>query len=164
MGVRYGLILAPLLLAAPAVAAQDRPAPAVPTARIDHVALHVRDLGVSGRFYVALFGLREIPAPVKDRRWFDLGYGIALHLLGGRSAPVADDRSVHLAITTADLAPVVAALKDRGIEFTDFAGRVGAISSARGDGVHQVFLRDPDGYWLEVNDALTTSPSLKIKD
>jgi lactoylglutathione lyase len=23
----------------------------------------------------------------------------------------------------------------------------------RVDGVHQVFLKDPDGYWIEVNDA-----------
>ncbi|UVO51495.1 VOC family protein [Sphingomonas sp. SUN019] len=156
------IVLAPLLLlVAPGAVAQT---PAPPTARIDHVAIHVRDVDASARFYVALFGLREIPSPVAGRRWFDLGYGVALHLLGVRSAPVADDRSVHLAITTADLAPVVAALKERGISYTDFAGRVGAIGSSRGDGVHQIFLRDPDGYWLEVNDALASRPPQTSKD
>jgi len=160
--VTFRLILPLLLVAMPAMA-QDRAAPP-PTARIDHVAIHVRDVDASARFYVALFGLREIPSPVAGRRWFDLGHGVALHLLGVRTAPVADDRSVHLAITTADLAPVVAALNARGIAFSDFAGRSGVIGSSRSDGVHQIFFRDPDGYWLEVNDALAVAPSPPSKD
>jgi catechol 2,3-dioxygenase-like lactoylglutathione lyase family enzyme len=45
-------------------------------------------------------------------------------------------------------------LRERGIAWSDFAGSPGAVSSGRSDGVRQIFLRDPDGYWVEVNDAL----------
>ncbi len=67
---------------------------------IDHVALHVADLDVSVAFYSGVFGLEEIPAASAGRRWLSLGKGVAVHLLGGRTEPVADNRSVHLALTS----------------------------------------------------------------
>jgi lactoylglutathione lyase len=79
---------------------------------------------------------------------------VALHLLGGRSDPVADNRSVHVALTNDNLEPILQRLRERGIAWSDFAGSPGAVSSGRSDGVRQIFLRDPDGYWVEVNDAL----------
>lgn len=33
-------------------------------------------------------------------------------------------------------------------------GHVGRIGSAQSDGLRQIFLQDPDGYWLEVNGTL----------
>jgi catechol 2,3-dioxygenase-like lactoylglutathione lyase family enzyme len=114
----------------------------------------VADLDASVAFYSGVFGLKEIPAAAKGRRWLSLGKGVALHLLGGRSQPVIDDRSVHLALTTADLEPILQRLKERRIAWSDFAGAAGAVSTGRSDGVKQIFLRDPDGYWIEVNDAL----------
>ena len=81
------------------IKAQTTPTPTV-TVAIDHVALHVADLNASVEFYSGVFGLQEIPSAAKGRRWFSLGKGVALHLLGDRSARVADDRSVHLALTS----------------------------------------------------------------
>ena len=129
---------------------------ATPTVRvaIDHVALHVADLDASAAFYSGVFRLQEIPAAAKGRRWFSLGKDVALHLLGERSAPVADDRSVHLALTSDNLEPILQRLRDRRITWSDFAGNPGGVSTGRSDGVRQIFLRDPDGYWVEVNDAL----------
>jgi lactoylglutathione lyase len=124
------------------------------TVAIDHVALHVADLNASAAFYSGVFGLQEIPSAAKGRRWFSLGKGVALHLLGERSAPVADDRSVHIALTSNNLEPILQRLRDRRIPWSDFAGNPGAVSTVRSDGVRQIFLRDPDGYWVEVNDAL----------
>ena len=124
------------------------------TVAIDHVALHVADLDASAAFYSGVFRLQEIPAAAKGRRWFSLGKGVALHLLGERSAPVADDRSVHLALTSDNLEPILQRLRDRRIPWSDFAGNPGGVSTGRSDGVRQIFLRDPDGYWVEVNDAL----------
>jgi lactoylglutathione lyase len=83
-----------------------------------------------------------------------LGKGVALHLLGGRSAPVVDDRSVHVAFTSDNLEPIQQRLKDRRIAWSDFAGTQGTVGTVRTDGVRQIFFRDPDGYWIEVNDAL----------
>jgi catechol 2,3-dioxygenase-like lactoylglutathione lyase family enzyme len=134
---------------------QQRPqASASPAIAIDHVALHVADLDASVAFYSGVFGLQEIPAAAKGRRWLSLGKGVALHPLGGRSEPVADDRSVHVALTSDNHEPILERLRERRIAWSDFAGAPGAVSTGRSDGVRQIFLRDPDGYWIEVNDAL----------
>jgi 2-keto-4-pentenoate hydratase/2-oxohepta-3-ene-1,7-dioic acid hydratase in catechol pathway len=42
----------------------------------------------------------------------------------------------------------------RGQGWTDILGTPGAINNSRTDGIRQIFLQDPDGYWIEVNDAL----------
>ncbi len=121
---------------------------------IDHVALNVADLEKSVSFYSGVFGFEEIPAAAKGRRWMLLGRGIQLHLLGDRKEPVVDNRSVHLALTSDNLDPIMERLKERGVTWSDFAGTPGAIGGVRTDGVRQIFFRDPDGYWIEVNDAL----------
>jgi lactoylglutathione lyase len=127
-----------------------------PTVTIDHIALNVADLDASVAFYSSVFGLQEIPAAAKGRRWLSLSNGVALHLLGERSAAVADNRSVHVAFTSDNLELIVQRLKDRGIAWSDFAGRQGAVGTVRTDGVRQIFFRDPDGYWIEVNDSSKT--------
>ena len=146
-------VIAGILLAGRVtMTAQTTSTPTV-TVAIDHVALHVADLDASAAFYSGVFRLEEIPAAAKGRRWFSLGKGVALHLLGERSAPVADNRSVHLALTSDNLEPILQRLRDRRIPWSDFAGNPGGVSTGRSDGVRQIFLRDPDGYWVEVNDA-----------
>jgi len=120
---------------------------------IDHVALNVANLEASVSFYTGVFGFQEIPAAAKGRRWLSLGKGVALHLLGDRTEKVVDNRSVHVAFTSDDLPLIMQRLKERKIEWFDFAGSTGAMSTGRTDGVRQIFLRDPDGYWIEVNDA-----------
>ena len=127
-----------------------------PAVTIDHIALNVADLDASVAFYSGVFGLQEIPAAAKGRRWLSLGNGVALHLLGGRLATVVDNRSVHVAFTSDNLDPIIQRLKDRGITWSDFAGSQGTVGTVRTDGVRQIFFRDPDGYWIEVNDALKT--------
>lgn len=125
-----------------------------PAISLDHIALHVADVDASMEFYSGVFGLQEIPAAAKGRRWLSLGGGVALHLLSGRTDPVANNRSVHFALTSDDLEPILQRLRERHVAWFDFAGQRGAVSTARSDGVRQIFLRDPDGYWIEVNDAL----------
>ena len=124
------------------------------TLRFDHLALHVADLAASVAFYSDVFGLQEIPAAAEGTRWLSLGKGVALHLVGGRSAPVADVRSVHLALAGDNLDPILQRLKERRIPWSDASGTLGAVEHGRTDGVRQIYLRDPDGYWVEVNDAL----------
>lgn len=131
----------------------DRVGPSA-TLRFDHLALHVADLAASVAFYSDVFGLQEIPAAAEGTRWLSLGKGVALHLVGGRSLPVADVRSVHLALAGDNLDPILQRLKERRIPWSDSAGTLGAVEHGRSDGVRQIYLRDPDGYWVEVNDAL----------
>ncbi len=133
-------------------AAADQGASA--TLRFDHLALHVADLPASVAFYSDVFGLQEIPSAATGIRWLSLGKGVALHLISGRSAPVADDRSVHLALAGDNLDPILQRLRERRIPWSNSTGTPGAVEHGRSDGVRQIYLRDPDGYWVEVNDAL----------
>ncbi len=143
-----------LLIGAAAAAIQGAGGPVAETIMADHVALHVADNGVSIAFYRDAFGLREIPSAIAIARWMDLGRGLQLHLLGGRTAPAVTVRQVHLALRTPNLARTIDFLRSRGMSWQDNQGNVGRISSARTDGIRQIFLQDPDGYWLEVNGTL----------
>jgi lactoylglutathione lyase len=42
-------------------------------------------------------------------------------------------------------------LKELNWSYEDVAGNKNAVTT-RIDGVHQIWLQDPDGYWLEIND------------
>ncbi len=68
--------------------AQNEP----PVAMLDHVALYVQDLERSARFYREVFQLAQIEAPVPRARWLVLAHGTTLHLVEGRTAPVANER------------------------------------------------------------------------
>ncbi|MEZ0495283.1 VOC family protein [Sphingomonas sp. IW22] len=122
-------------------------------ARGDHVALAVSDLQASAEFYRRVFGFAELKAPVVNRRWLDLGGGFALHLIPGRTAPVGIDRGNHLAVAVGDFDGFVANLAAMGVPFTDFEDRPSTVQRLRTDGVRQVYIRDPDGHRIEVNDA-----------
>ena len=150
----FHMVIVVALLSVPVVSHQQPQTTAA--VAIDHIALNVANLDASVAFYSGVFGFQEIPAAAKGRRWLSLGNGVALHLLGERSATVADNRSVHVAFTCDNLEPIVQRLKERGITWSNFAGTQGTVGTVRTDGVRQIFFRDPDGYWIEVNDALKT--------
>lgn len=135
-----------LLLAAAPQAAADV------TARAEHVAIQASDLDRSAAFYHDAFGLRIIPTPLKNRRWLDLGNGMALHILDGRVTPKPSNRNEHLALHVDDLATVTAWLDRRHLVWTNLAGKPRAMQT-RFDGVRQIYVQDPDGYWLEIGDA-----------
>jgi lactoylglutathione lyase len=42
-------------------------------------------------------------------------------------------------------------LTKAGIAYEDLKGTPGAIT-LRPDGIQQIYFRDPDGYWIEMND------------
>ncbi len=135
-----------LLLLAPAPQAADV------TARAEHVAIQASNLDRSATFYHEAFGLRIIPTPLKNRRWLDLGNGMALHILDGRVAPKPSNRNEHLALHVDDLATVTTWLDRHGLVWTDLAGTPRAMQT-RFDGVRQIYVQDPDGYWLEIGDS-----------
>lgn len=133
--------------------------PVVTSAELDHIAISVVDVMATAAFYKAAFGFAELKNPFAGGGgvvWLDLGHGTALHIFGGRSGPVGDERERHIAITVADMSRVTDFLKSRGIAWQNFDGVAGEVQT-RPDGVRQMFFRDPDGYWVEVNDALKLS-------
>lgn len=60
-------------------------------------------------------------------------------------------KGVHLALTTADLSLFIKHLEVLKITYYDWPGKKGSVS-VRPDKVKQVYIQDPDGYWIEIND------------
>jgi catechol 2,3-dioxygenase-like lactoylglutathione lyase family enzyme len=118
--------------------------------------LIVADLERSRRFYGDALGLEEVPRPhnfVFQGAWFQVGDD-QLHLLveaettgtaggpdPGPSASVG--LANHIALEVDDLASAGARLAERGVPL--LGGPM-----PRGDGYDQMFLRDPDGYVIEL--------------
>ena len=124
------------------------------SAEFDHVTVHVRDLQKSAGFYENVFALERIPHPFKDANhiWFRIGAHQQLHVVGGASATEspARDIEVHFAFRVPSIPDFAAHLDQMQVKYRNFAGN-GKVTD-RPDGVHQIYLQDPDGYWIEVND------------
>ena len=143
-----------LAWATPLSAAEPQTTRALPA--FDHVAINVSDQQRSVDFYAGAFGLKEIPAPFPKGgpRWMELAGGISLHLQSLPEKITPPQRAVHFAIAVPDLAPVIAYLDSHHIRWTDSQGRVAQVQAIRTDRVRQIYVQDPDGYWVEVNDKL----------
>jgi lactoylglutathione lyase len=143
------LLLAIALTLPGALWAEDSSTTAI---AFDHVALSVADLNASAEFYEAVFGLQEISnrTKIEGIRWFSLGEGKELHLISVVKEPVQLNKAVHFALKTADFDGFLANLKAKDVKFSNFPGTVGEVS-VRADGTRQLYLQDPDGYWIEVN-------------
>ena len=122
--------------------------------RLDHIALLVRDLAESAAFYTAIPGISEVPNPMGGThiRWFEYGNGQRFHLQAGDISATHVEKATHFAFSAGDFDTVLAELRSKGLEFSDFKGAPGAIN-VRPDGMRAVFLNDPNGYWIEINDA-----------
>jgi catechol 2,3-dioxygenase-like lactoylglutathione lyase family enzyme len=124
--------------------------------RLQHCGLIVADLGRSRRFYGGALGLEEVTRPHNFRfegAWFQVGDD-QLHLLvesettGRAGGPdpgpsAAVGLANHIAIEVEELGTALARLSDHGVPL------IGG-PMPRGDGYDQVFMRDPDGYVIEL--------------
>lgn len=126
----------------------------VVTPRINHIAFYVADLKVSTDFYEKLIGLPTIPEPFHDGKhtWFLIGPKTHLHIISGATERLPKIKNSHLCFTVPSVDEFAAKLKAAGVVYENLAGEKGAITK-RADGVHQIYFQDPDGYWLEINDA-----------
>ncbi|MEZ2445473.1 VOC family protein [Chitinophaga sp. RCC_12] len=120
---------------------------------LNHMALYVVDLKISTEFYRDIIGLEPMDEPFKDGRhsWFKVGENSHVHVISGAAKATAHDKNTHLCFSVPDMQAFVEVLKKHQIPFEDWPGKAGAINK-RVDGVQQIYLRDPDGYWLEIND------------
>ncbi|MGZ0016382.1 VOC family protein [Yeosuana sp. AK3] len=118
----------------------------------NHIALSVKDVNVSAKFYTDVLNLEIIPLPpeAKDVKWMSLGDGKELHLLSVLKDDIKTNKAIHLALSTANFDAFVQNLSELNIEYSDFPGNLNKIN-VRPDGIRQVFFQDPDGYWIEVN-------------
>ncbi|RMA82615.1 VOC family protein [Umboniibacter marinipuniceus] len=125
-----------------------------PEFQLDHVALSVADVDASAEFYHNILGLEEINnrTQIAGIRWFRFFDGRELHLISLLNDEVKVNKAVHFALTATNFDAFIDRLDANGIVYSDWPGEEGRINQ-RADGVQQVFIQDPDGYWIEVNSA-----------
>lgn len=121
---------------------------------IDHYAINVEDLKRSVDFYQDIFGLEEIENGTgkSNIRWLRLGATQELHIIEVDSLDKKVPKGVHLALAVRDFDRFRNRIDERNLEYSDWPGAAKAIS-IRPDKVRQLYFQDPDGYWVEVNDA-----------
>lgn len=118
----------------------------------DHDALQVKDLERAALFYKEIMKLKEIDnAGLGDHiRWFQLNDKVQIHLIQS-DEEIDKNKGVHFAINTDKLEEFMQFLKSKNVLFENWPGEK-ETTNARPDGVRQIYLQDPDGYWIEVND------------
>lgn len=122
--------------------------------RMNHLAFSVLDLHRSAQFYRDVIGLDTIPEPFHDGRhvWFSMGNGSHLHLIQNAAPIIIPPKDTHLCFSVGSVEAIIGKLTKAGISYEDWPGKKGAIT-LRVDKVRQIYLQDPDGYWIEINDA-----------
>lgn len=122
---------------------------------INHIAIHVAELRRSCTFYEEVVGLQSVDEPFKDRlhAWYDAGGGATVHLIEELELrpPKEISKTNHLCFSVSDMGSFINNLNQNNWPFENWAGELGEIQ-VRPDGIRQIFFRDPDNYWIEVND------------
>lgn len=112
---------------------------------INHVALYVADVAQSCHFYSNILQMNQLSRPDFDfpGAWFQIGSHQELHLIGIRTEQVVSgSRSNHFALEVEDLSAWEQHLKAQQATYRP--------PKPRPDGLLQLFVKDPDGYWIEL--------------
>ena len=130
--------------------------------KVNHMAIIVKDVGRSLAFYTEIIGFQQIQRPNFDRHgaWLTMG-NLELHLIKGvPNAPTGRDLIVsHLALETDYPEKVLEKLIEFEVPFRQNVSvpdpkkardnMVECFESSEGK-IMQFFVRDPDGYYLEL--------------
>ena len=120
----------------------------------DHHALAVKNIENSVNFYSQILQLNSINTPVDNPqiKWFSLGENLQLHLIQIDGLDIKTHKANHFSVHVENIPSFVDFLVHKDIDYWDWVGNKGQIA-LRPDGVQQVYIQDPDGYWIEINDA-----------
>ncbi len=122
---------------------------------LDHIALSVKNVDESVSFYQKVFKLKEIENTASNSRtrWLLLGEEKQLHLIPRPDFEVKTNKAVHFALATSNLKSFVQHLVDLKIEYSDWKNTENK-DYVRKDGIQQFYFQDPNGYWIEINNAV----------
>ena len=112
---------------------------------LNHVAIQVENVEKSVFFYQNVMKLERLPRPDFDfdGAWFALGNYQQLHIIEGRTSEVINARrGAHFALSVDSIEEFQKELDLNSIEYHP--------PKPRPDGVIQLFLVDPDGYYIEL--------------
>jgi lactoylglutathione lyase len=120
---------------------------------INHTAIYVIDIEKAGNFYTQLIGLDTVPEPFHDGKhiWYKTAEHTMLHVIQGATQKKEYYKNQHTCFTVPNFNAFIEKLNALNWSYEDVAGNKNKITT-RVDGVHQIWLQDPDGYWLEIND------------
>lgn len=112
---------------------------------LNHISIHVADVEKSINFYKNVLCLPMLSRPTFDfdGAWFMLGSDQQLHLIAGRENAVhSASRGNHFALQVKSIHDAELYFKTLNIEYRS--------PKQRPDGIWQLFLKDPDGYFIEL--------------
>lgn len=120
---------------------------------VDHIALYVVDLKKSTAFYRDVMKFKLVSEPFKDNKhsWFDIGPHAKLHIIQGAAKVEEHDINSHFAYHVKVLKEFTDHLDKMNVSYGNWK-QDSKEPTLRPDGVKQVYFKDPDNYWIEVND------------
>ena len=121
--------------------------------KLNHTAIYVVKLEPAAAFYRDIIGLETTPEPFQDGKhaWFLTGPNTMLHIIEGAESRMLYYKNQHTCFSVASVEDFTRLLQLRQLAWEDVHGTKNAITT-RIDGVKQIWLQDPDGYWIEIND------------
>jgi lactoylglutathione lyase len=124
-----------------------------PNVSLNHIALYVFNIEKSAAFYRDIIQLDTIAEPFQDGKhnWFKIGEHSQLHLIKGAVEKTLHDKNTHICFSVSSITIFLQNLKKDNIAYENWAGDQNTVTT-RPDGVHQIYLKDPDGFWVEIND------------
>ncbi|MGK6350519.1 VOC family protein [Parapedobacter sp. DT-150] len=123
------------------------------TPTLNHMAVSVYDLEKSTVFYRDVLQLDTIPEPFHDGKhtWLQIGPNSQLHLIEGAKEITEHDIATHLCFSVPSITDFIARLDQFNLPYINWQGQKQQVT-VRVDGVKQLYLQDPDGHWIEIND------------
>lgn len=122
---------------------------------LQHTTVVVSNFAESKRFYTEILGLKDLNADwlPKNQMFISLGNNLELHVGEVPGVEIRPSTFNHFAISTNDLPGYLEHLNSQGVDHYSLGGERKHFVQKRPDGVSQTFIQDPDGYWIEINDA-----------
>src|SRR5678809_1564011 len=119
----------------------------------NHTTIYVVDMNKSADFYEKAMMLKRIAEPFHDNRhiWLKIGEHNQLHIVQGAKEIVKHEINIHLAFSVSSVEDFAKHLDELKVKYGNWA-QDSKTPQVRPDGIKQIYLQDPDGYWIEVND------------
>lgn len=148
MKIRFCVCILLLVISFHSFAQSDAVKPPV----FDHTTIFVTDLQRSADWYEKVLELPVIPEPFHDGKhvWLRASEHAQIHIVKGAKEDADHDINIHLAFSVENIDDFMKHLDSTNTVYGNWA-QVAKKTQDRPDGVKQIYLKDPDGYWIEIN-------------